>query len=263
MRRRLAALVAAALTVGASGCGVDTAVGSGSGLSGEVTVLAAASLTESFDEILERFEDQHPRVTVRTSYGASPTLAQQIAQGAPADVFAAASEATMATVVEAGRIDGTPTPFAQNTLQIAIPKNNPGKVKGLRDFASDKLRIALCAPQVPCGAAAKKALAAAKVTAKPDTLEADVKATLTKVALGEVDAALVYRTDVLAAANSDAKSVVGIDFPEAAKAVNVYPIALCRDAPNREAAEAFVEYVLSSNGKTALAAAGFQPPPAR
>jgi molybdate transport system substrate-binding protein len=262
VKRRAAALVAVVLVSAAAGCSAaGSASDTGSALEGEVTVLAAASLTESFDKLIEQFEHQHPKVTVRASYGASSTLAQQIDQGAPADVFASASEATMDTAVKAGRIDGTPTPFARNTLQIAVPKNNPGKVTGLKDFANDKLRIALCAPQVPCGAAAKKALAAAKVTAKPDTLEADVKATLTKVALGEVDAALVYRTDVQAAAASGGNAVKGIDFPEAAKAVNVYPIALCGDAPNREAAEEFVAYVLGSDGKVALAAAGFQPPP--
>jgi molybdate transport system substrate-binding protein len=247
----LAAVLALAVAPALGGCGSEAGAKSPAELEGEVTVLAASTL-------IEQFTRQHPKVKIKASYGASSALAQQIVQGAPADVFAAASEATMQTAVKAKRIDGTPTPFASNTLQIAVPKNNPGKVTGLKDFANDALRIALCAPQVPCGAAAKKALAAAKVTAKPDTLEADVKATLTKVSLGEVDAALVYRTDVQAAGGDRVK---GIDFPEAAKAVNVYPIALCADAPNERAATEFVEYVLGSDGKVALAAAGFQPPP--
>jgi molybdate transport system substrate-binding protein len=195
-------------------------------------------------------------VRVTLNFGASSSLARNITQGAPADVFAAANPATMKTVESAGEASGTPVTFATNQLQIAVPKDNPGRVTGLKDFANPTLKLALCAAQVPCGAAATAALDAAGVKAQPDTLEADAKATLAKVLLDEVDAALVYRTDVRAAGNS----VRGIDFPESAKAVNDYPLVALKAAPNPEAARAFVELVRSARGQAVLAAAGFGPP---
>ena len=161
-------------------------------------MLAAASLTEAFTQIGKDFEAEHPGHSVAFSFGSSATLATQIVQGAPADVFAAASPATMKLVSDAGAADA-PTNFASNTLQIAVPKNNPHKITGLHDFADKNARIAICAPQVPCGAAAIKVFALAKISPQPDTLEQDVKATLQKVASDEVDAALVYQTDVIAA----------------------------------------------------------------
>jgi molybdate transport system substrate-binding protein len=151
---------------------------------------------------------------------------------------------------------GTATTFVKNKLEIAVPKGNPGKVTGLKDFTDKSKKIALCAEEVPCGAAAKKVFAAAKLTAEPDTLEKDVKAALTKVSLGEVDAALVYKTDVLSAKDK----VEGIDFPEAAQAVNDYPIATLTTAKNADGAKAFVDFVLSAQGKTVLTAAGFDVP---
>jgi molybdate transport system substrate-binding protein len=184
---------------------------------------------------------------------ASSALAQQITAGSPADVFASASLATMATVVDAGLADGAPVVFVRNRLEIAVPAGNPGHVTGLADFADVELKIAICAPEVPCGAAAVKAFEAAGITPTPDTLEQDVKATLSKVELGEVDAALVYRTDVIAAGSS----VEGIEFPEADQAINDYPIVALKNAPNHDAAEAFLEYVLSAAGMAVLAGAGF------
>lgn len=225
-------------------------------LSGEVVVLAAASLTDAFGAIAEEFEAANPGVTVTLSFGASSALAQQIVAGAPADVFAAASPATMGAVVDAGGTAGEPTVFVRNRLQIAVPAGNPGGVERLADLADEGLTIALCAEQVPCGAAAAKAFAAAGITPAPDTLEQDVRATLTKVRLGEVDAALVYRTDVLVAGDE----VEGIDFPEADPAVNDYPIAVLADAPEPALAAAFVEYVLSASGRSVLADAGFELP---
>lgn len=266
---RILALLAALVTVLLAGCGGQaTSTGSGGTpspggatsasprTSGTVTVFAAASLTEAFDEIAPGFAAANPGTTVRFNYGASSALAAQINLGAPADVFAAASPATMTQVTAEGRADGEPAVFVRNRLQIAVPRGNPGRVRGLADFANAGLRIALCAPQVPCGAAADKALAAARVQARPDTLEQDVKATLSKVELGEVDAALVYRTDVQAAGDA----VEGIDFPEAGQAVNDYPMVVLRDAPNRTAAEAFVAYVRSEPARAVLARAGFESP---
>ena len=222
---------------------------------GGITVLAAASLTQAFNQIGKDFEAKNPGSKVTFSFGSSATLASQIVQGAPADVFAAASPATMNTVTAAGAANA-PKDFASNTLEIAVPKGNPHKITGLQDFADESRRIALCAPQVPCGAAAVKVFAEAKIVPKPDTLEQDVKATLQKVASDEVDAALVYKTDVLSAGDQ----VDGIEFPEAQRAINVYPIATLQESKSPALAQAFVDYVLSPEGQTVLAKAGFAQP---
>jgi molybdate transport system substrate-binding protein len=225
-------------------------------VTGEVTVLAAASLTEAFTTIGSRLETQHPGLDVVFSFGASSTLAEQIVAGAPADVFAAASPTTMATVTDASQAVGQPVLFARNTLEIAVPRGNPASIQGLQDFARTDLRLAVCDVNVPCGAAATKVFAAANVQAQPDTLESDAKATLAKVQLGEVDAALVYATDVRAATGE----VGGIAFPEAAQAVNDYLLARLAAAPNPAAAEAFVDGVMSPDGQETLQHAGFLPP---
>ncbi len=245
-----AALVGAAL----AGCGADSSAEDRETGAGAITVFAAASLTEVFTEIARDLEADRPGTTVTLNFGASSALAQQIVNGAPADVFAAASPATMATVVDAGAA-GTPRVFARNTLQIAVPIDATGSVT-LADFADPERTIALCAPEVPCGSAATKAFAAAGITPRPDTLEQDVKAALSKVRLGEVDAALVYRTDVLAADDD----VRGIDFPEAASAVNDYPLAPLTESQNPDGAALFVERVLSDEGQQVLADAGFDAP---
>ena len=267
MRTRAAAVLAlAALTVLLSGAGCGSAddgpqrprfAGNDrpAGL-GRITVLAASSLTEAFGELGDRLEEQHPGTTVRFSFAASSELATQITSGAPADVFASASPATMDQVVQAGDAGGDPAVFVRNRLEIAVPAGNPAGVDGLADFADEGLTIALCAPEVPCGAAAETAFAAAGVTPKPDTLEPDVKATLAKVSLGEVDAALVYRTDVNAAGDD----VEGIDFPESADAVNDYPVVALAEAPNTKGAKAFVDLVHSEEGRSVLEAAGFELP---
>lgn len=220
-----------------------------------LTVLAAASLTESFTTISRAFETEHPGVTVSLSFGGSPALAEQILQGAPADVFAAASPSTMGTVTEGGAVDGTPVVFARNSLEIAVPPGNPGGVRGIADFGDPALDLALCAPEVPCGAAAQKVFAAAGITAVPDTLEQDVKSVLTKVQLDEVDAGLVYRTDVLAAG----AAVEGIDFPEAERAETEYPIAVLKGSGHGRLAKQFVDYV-RGDGAAALKDAGFGAP---
>jgi molybdate transport system substrate-binding protein len=222
---------------------------------GAITVLAAASLTEAFTQIGKDVEAKNPGTKVTFSFGSSATLATQIVQGAPADVFAAASPATMKTVTAAGAAN-TPKDFVSNTLEIAVPKGNPHKITGLKDFGDESRRIALCAPQVPCGAAAVKVFAVAKIVPKPDTLEQDVKATLQKVASDEVDAALVYKTDVIAAGDT----VDGIQFPEAQQAINTYPIATLKNSKNPAVAQAFVDYVFSPEGQAVLAKAGFAQP---
>jgi molybdate transport system substrate-binding protein len=254
---RPAALVAAVVPlIALAACGGDDGATDGTAISGKVVVLAASSLTETFTELGKAFEARHPGATVTFSFAASSELATQIQQGAPADVFASASPTTMALVSDSGDTADDPVTFVRNTLEIAVPAGNPAGVTGLADFAKEDLIIALCAPEVPCGAAADKVFAATKVTPAPDTLEADVQAALAKVSLGEVDAALVYKTDVLAAGGK----VDGIDFPEASGAVNDYPIAVLADAPNTEAGQAFVDLVQSAAGRKVLAEAGFQLP---
>jgi molybdate transport system substrate-binding protein len=252
MTARSQALIAAALGLTLAGC-----AGSGGAAVARrtVTVFAAASLSEAFTQIARAFEQANPGTTVTLNFGASSALAQQILAGAPADVFAAASPATMTTVTDAGDARD-PEVFARNSLQIAVPPDNPGQVAGLADFARPELKIALCAEQVPCGAAAAKIFEATGISPEVDTLEQDVKAALAKVALGEVDAALVYRTDVLAAGSK----VTGIAFPETGQAVNDYPLVVLTGAPNTAGASAFVTYVRSDEGQQTLAAAGFDRP---
>jgi molybdate transport system substrate-binding protein len=257
---RRAALVAA-LGLALAGCGTTGSPAAppspGSGrVSGTVTVFAAASLTGVFTDLGHRLEHEHPGLSVRFDFAGSSALATQLTQGAPADVFASADQQQMDAVTHAGLQRSAPVVFASNVLEIAVPKGNPGHVTGLADFAKPDLALAVCAPQVPCGAAARKVFAAAHVAAKPDTEEQDVKAALTKVQLGEVDAALVYATDVRAAGGR----VEGIEFPQAQDAVNSYPICVLKAAPNAVAAQAFVDLVRSPTGRRVLAAAGFGTP---
>ena len=256
------ALFGTALVLVLAGCGGaadDAATApspSATELGGTLTVFAAASLTDVFTDLGERFEAGNRGLDVQFTFAGSSALATQVTQGAPADVFASADESQMAVVSDAGLADGEPQVVAANVLQIAVPAGNPAGVTGLADFAREDVTLAVCAPQVPCGAAAEDVFAAAGVTAVPDTLEEDVRAALTKVELGEVDAALVYTTDVTAAGDA----VEGIDVPEAGQAVNEYPIAVLADAPNPAAAAAFVELVRSEEGQRALADAGFRVP---
>lgn len=245
--------------VALAGCGNDPGTATGGGtagdLSGTVTVFAAASLTESFGTLGEQFEAAHPGVTVRFNFAASSALAESISQGAPADVFASASVKTMDSVVEAGDASD-PETFARNVMQIAVPPDNPAGVAALADLAEPGLKLALCQEQVPCGATAKQVFDQAGVTVKPVTFGADVKAVLAAVQLGEVDAGVVYRTDVQAAG----AKVKGIEIPADRNASTSYPIAALAKAPNADAAREFVEYVLSAAGTRVLTEAGFASP---
>lgn len=225
-------------------------------VTGDITVFAAASLTDTFTELGEDFEAEHPGTKVTFNFGGSSGLAQQIISGAPADVFASASPATMAQVTDDDLAAGEPVTFVRNRLQIAVPAGNPAEVSGLADFTNEDLIIALCAEEVPCGAASVKVFEAAGLTPAPDTYEEDVRATLTKVELDEVDAALVYRTDVLVASDR----VEGIDFPESDEAINDYPIVALTEAPNATGGQAFIDFVLSESGSAVLEAAGFEAP---
>ncbi|MEW2626122.1 molybdate ABC transporter substrate-binding protein [Streptomyces sp. NPDC048106] len=225
-------------------------------LSGTITVFAAASLQESFTAMGKEFEQRHPGTEVRFSFGGSDTLAASVTGGAPADVFAAASPKTMATVTDAKDATGAPVTFVRNQLEIATLPGNPGKVASLKDLTKPGLKVVLCDRTVPCGAAAQKALDAGHLKLTPVSYEQDVKSALNKVELKEADAAVVYRTDVRAAGGK----VAGVEFPESAKAVNDYPIALLKNAEHPETAKAFIALVRSAEGRRVLGEAGFLKP---
>jgi len=268
VRQLLAVVAALFLALTACGRGKDVPAADSTGeessaaarsentLSGPLTVFAGASLTDVFTELAELFTADNPDVEVTFNFGPSSGLATQINQGAPADVFASANTSQMDVVTEAGSAVGEPTVFTENVLQIAVPAGNPANIADLADFANPVLTLAICAPQVPCGAAAETVFAAAGITPSVDSLEEDVRAALTKVELGEVDAALVYVTDVIAAGDS----VEGIDFPETEEAVNAYPIVTLAAAPNPDAAQAWIEFILSDVSAAALETAGFRSP---
>ena len=261
--RLVALAVASALLL--SGCGSirdedpntprTSAASVGPELTGELTVYAAASLKNAFDELATTFEERHPSLEVLPIvYDGSSTLATQLIEGAPVDVFASADEANMQKVVDANLATG-PALFATNTLVIAMPQGNPGEVEDLSDLGDDSVTVVLCAPEVPCGAASQMLLANTGVIVTPSSLEQNVTAVLTKVAAGEADAGLVYATDVRG--RDDVDSVV----PEgAADVVNEYPIVALAGAPHPEAAVAFAEFVLSPAGQQVLAELGFGSP---
>lgn len=220
-----------------------------------LTIAAAASLTDVFERLGGQFREEHPGIELSIGYGSSSGAARGIVEGAPVDVFASADEEQMQVVTDAG-LAPDPVVFTANVLAIAVPKGNPAAVTGLADFAREDLDLAVCAPEVPCGAAAERLFELAGVTAVPDTYEEDARAALNKVELGEVDAALVYATDV----RTRPQVVEGIGIPEAGQVVNRYPIAVLRDARDAEAAQTFVDLVLSEDGRRALADHGFRAP---
>jgi molybdate transport system substrate-binding protein len=263
------ALSAVALSAVAllAGCGANSDDASprepGAEVSGTLTVFAAASLTDVFTELGDELEDRHPGLDVQFSFAGSSALAAQLEQGAPADVFASADEAQMARVTDAG-LAGEAELFASNRLVLAFPRDNPAGLEQpeaagiprIADLVDRDITLAVCAPEVPCGASAAEVLDRAGLGDVPDTYEDDVRAVLTKVQLGEVDAGLVYRTDVLAAGDA----VGAWAFREAEAARNRYPVAALEDAPNPEAARAFVDLLLSDEGRRVLTEAGFLEP---
>lgn len=261
-RTRAIALVAL-LGLGLTGCagaagdrGPITAPPSDeAALTGELTVYAAASLQGAFDELAAQFERRHPSLDVQPiTYDGSSTLATQIVEGAPADVFASADEKNMRTVVDAG-LASEPELFASNTLVLIVPAGDPGGVTGLGDLADPALTVVLCAAAVPCGAASTTLLANAGVTASVDSYEQNVTAVLTKVATGEADAGLVYVTD---AATTD--EVESIAVEGAGAVVNRYPIVALNGSANADAAAAFVAFVRGDEGRKVLASFGFGAP---
>jgi molybdate transport system substrate-binding protein len=225
-------------------------------LKGTVTVLAAASLTEVYGHLAAQFEKLHPNVTITESFGGSSALAAQIVQGAPADLFATANEVTMMAVTDAGLADETPIVYATNVLTLVVPPSNPANITTVSDLAKPSVKVALCDNAVPCGAAALTLLADENLKVTPVTLETDVKAVLTKVELNEVDAGLVYVTDAYSAGGK----VKQIAIPDAANAINRYPIAVMKNSTNKTAAKAFEQFILSKTGLAALKHVGFGTP---
>ena len=268
--RRYALIMAAMAAIAVAGCSSSSsssssassassssspAAGSSASVTGTITVFAAASLKESFTKIGKQFEAAHPGDTVKFSFGASSTLATQITSGAPADVFASAAPKNMDTVISAGDASN-PQNFAKNTAEIAVPPSNPASVTSVNDLAKSSVKVALCEPQVPCGVVAAEVFKNAGITVKPVTLQPDVKSVLTQVELGNVDAGMVYVTDVMAAGSK----VKGVPIPASQNASTLYPIAAISASKELAIAQAFVAYVLSPAGQQVLAVAGFEKP---
>lgn len=252
MRHRIAtaALPALALALLAAAC----ATGGGDDRP-TITVLAAASLTDAFEELAAAFEDANPGTGVSLLVAGSSSLREQVLSGVPGDVLASADEANLEELVEVGEARAA-TVFATNELQLAVPAGNEAGVTGLADLARDELLVGLCAAEVPCGRYGDQALGRAGVEAAPDTREHDVRSLLAKVAAGELDAGIVYRTDVLAAG----EEVEGIEIPAEHQVAATYSIAVLTRSPAPDLAEAFLAFVRSEEGQAILAAHGFGPP---
>lgn len=246
--------IALALALLLTACGNDSD-GGGSGDT-TLTVYAASSLTAAFGEIAEEFEAEHEGVDVKLDFGGSSDLVTQIQNGAPADIFASADTANMDKLVQDGLTGADPQDFATNVLEIAVPPGNPAGVQTLADLAEPGLKLVVCAPEVPCGAAAQQVAQVAGVTLDPVSEEQSVTDVLGKVTSGEADAGLVYVTDVAGAGDD----VEGITFPESKQVVNVYPIAPVAASDQAELAQEFVDLVLGDTGQQILQDAGFGQP---
>ncbi len=255
--------LAAALLLAGCGSGGSTAAAPSSGAAATtaaapqtLTVYAASSLTKTFTALKTQFEAANPGVTVKFSFGGSPDLAQQIVNGAPVDVFAAASDATMKTVSDAGDTAAAPVKFATNVLEIATPPGNPKAIASFADLAKPGVKVVVCAPNVPCGAAEQKVEKATGVKLTPVSQEAAVTSVLTKVESGDADAGLVYVTDVKGAG----AKVAGVTFPESSSSSTNYPIAVVKSTKQPDLAKSFQDLITGSTGQQALQAAGFGAP---
>jgi len=244
-------------------CGSDEAASPASapsgvttGVGGDLTVFAAASLAAAFTEIGDAFMVEHPAATVTFNFAASSELVAQIGEGAPADVFASADLSNMAKLTDAANNASEPVVFATNLAQIIVAPGNPLGIADVADLASVDLIVVLCALEVPCGRYAAAIFENAGVTVVPKSLEENVKSVVTKVILGEADAGIAYATDVTAAGDAAA----GVDIPADINVVAEYPMAVTKDAPNAEGAQAFIDFVSSEPGQKILAAHGFLSP---
>ncbi len=221
-----------------------------------LTVFAAASLKSVFTDLGKEFEKDHPGTTVTFSFAGSSDLVTQLTQGAAADVFASADTTNMSKAVSAGLVSGEPVNFAANRLTIVTPPGNPSRIGSFADLARPGVQVVVCAPQVPCGAAARRLETTTGVTLTPVSEESSVTDVLGKITSGQADAGLVYTTD----ARSAGSKVDTIAFPESSRAVNTYPIAALNDAANRSGAQQFMDLVTGPRGRETLAAAGFAAP---
>jgi molybdate transport system substrate-binding protein len=262
--RLVAAAAVAALTL-VAGCGstaepagqsTGPSTGASSAATGTLTVFAAASLKTTFTTLGQQFESSHPGTKVSFSFAGSADLVTQLQGGAPADVFASADTKNMDKATGDKLIAGTPVTFASNTLEIAVPPDNPAKIASLQDLTKTGVKVVLCAPAVPCGSAAQKVETAAKIDIKPVSEESSVTDVLNKVQTGEADAGLVYVTDVKGAGDK----VKGVTFPESSSAVNEYPIATLAASKQADLAKEFVTLVTGAQGQQVLADAGFAKP---
>lgn len=254
MKRALLPLLALLLPLTSCGGDDESSAGEDGGTT-TLTVYAAASLTATFEQIAEDFEAEHDGVEVELSFGGSSDLVTQITEGAQADVFASAATANMDDLVAADLTGVEPQDFATNVLEIAVPPGNPAGVQSLQDLGGD-LNLVVCAPEVPCGAAAATVAEVGGVTLSPVSEEQSVTDVLAKVTSGEADAGLVYVTDVTAAGDE----VEGIEFPESAEVVNTYPIAPVAESDHADLAQQFVDFVLGGSGQSVLQDAGFGAP---
>jgi molybdate transport system substrate-binding protein len=260
----LALLVALAFV---AGCASDTDGGNGSSsstttatetsdLTGALSVFAAASLTNAFDDVKEGLEESVTDLSVTNNFAGSQALATQIEQGAPADVFASADEKNMKRLQDQGLVD-PPQVFARNKLQIAVQPGNPKNIQSLADTQKSGVILVLADASVPAGNYARQAYEKAGLPApQPASNEVDVKSTMAKLTSGEADAVVVYVTDVKAAGDK----AEGVDIPDDQNVIATYPIAVVKNTKNRAAAEAYVDEIVNGSGQRALQAQGFLPP---
>lgn len=256
---RIAATAAVLMCV-ISGCGSSNEAGPTSSTSaaggGKLIVFAAASLKKTFTDIGEQFKTDNPGADVEFNFAGSSDLVAQLTQGAPGDVFASADTKNMDKATQAGLLASDPVNFASNTLTIVVAPGNPKKIASFKDLTQPGLSVVVCAPQVPCGSATQKVEQATGVQLNPVSEESQVTDVLTKVTTGQADAGLVYVTDAQGAGDK----VTAVSFPEAAGAVNTYPIAVLKQAKNAELARKFVDLVTGEAGQKVLSAAGFAKP---
>ena len=225
-------------------------------VSGDITVFAAASLTDAFNEIGAAFTKANPDAKVTFSFDASSALVQQITQGAPADVFASADTANMDKLTTAGLNGTEPVVFATNLLAIIVPKGNPAGVTGVADLAKPEVKVVVCAPEVPCGKYATSIFKNANITVTPVSQEQNVKGVVTKVTAGEADAGIVYITDIQAAGDK----AEAVTIPPAINVVAKYPIASVKASTHADLDQAFIDFVLGPEGQQILADYGFMAP---
>lgn len=256
MRKWIAVLVGVLLLAAGAGCSATGSAAQDRSGARSLTVFAAASLKQSFGTLGERFRANHPDTSVSFSFAGSSDLVAQLQNGAPADVFAAADTKTMDLVVGSKLVAGDPVIFATNTLAIAVQPGNPLRVDSLADLTGPGVKLVVCAPAVPCGAATSRLQDVAGVRLRPVSEESSVTDVLNKVVTGEADAGIVYRTDVRTAG----PKVSGVTIAQAGRARNSYPIATLAGSSQQALAGEFVALVTGSQGQQVLGDAGFGRP---